>query len=184
MINRIAQLGPAMDHFRSLTAWPTPKEILRAGDRFLYDVCRLGYRVPSILTLCRDVHTGRFDPDALYEKAANGAVTTEELLDDLRAVRGIGPASAHFLLTLLGRFDRLSIDTSTVAHVARVHTNGKKPTRAQIEDIYAPYGKWKNLVWWFELWLTWETARQIVNECESENGPMIHPGRKRRRAAV
>ena len=29
---------------------------------------------------------------------------------------------------------------------------------ARVEEIYAPYGRWKNLVWWFEHWLEWLTA--------------------------
>jgi len=31
MINRLGQLGPILPHFRNLNAWPTPREILRAG---------------------------------------------------------------------------------------------------------------------------------------------------------
>ncbi len=168
MINRVGQLGPPLTHFVSLTAWPTPREILRAGESYLRDVCRLGYRVESILGFCRDVCDGRFEPEALIEQARDPETTTDDLLAQLRSIRGIGPSSAHYLLGFLDRSDHLSIDSATIAHVARTHTNGKKPTLAKIERIYAEYGRWKNLVWWFESWLNWDTARQIMREAGIE----------------
>jgi len=164
MINRLGQLGPIVPHFRNLTAWPTPREILRAGEIYLKEVCRVGYRAEPILTFCRDVCDGRVDPEGLTELARRDDVSSDDLLAQLRAIRGIGPASAHYLLSFLGRHDRLAIDSSTIAHVARVHNKGRRPTLERIERIYARYGKWKNKVWWYEHWLTWDTARQILRE--------------------
>ncbi len=170
MINRLAQLGPNLPHFRNLNAWPTPREILRAGRTYLTDICRVGYRADSILALCEDVCERRFDPTELDAMAASDDVTGDELLSRLLAIRGVGPASAHNLLSFLGRHDRLSIDSSTVAHVARTHTNGRKPSLRKIERIYAKYGRWKNKVWWFEQWLNWSTAKQLL----AEAGPTAH----------
>ena len=164
MINRIAQLGPHVPHFRNLTAWPGPREILRAGDKYLDEVCRLGYRTESILAFCREVCDGRFEPEALDALASDPAVSSDDLLALLRSIHGIGPSSAHSLLGFLGRHDRLSIDSATVAHVAQLHTKGRKPTNKQIERVYAPYGRWKNLVYWCENWLTWATASGIRRE--------------------
>ncbi|MBU0719608.1 MAG: hypothetical protein KJ749_15295 [Planctomycetes bacterium] len=162
MSNRLGQLGPPVRHFVSLNAWPTPREILRAGERYLTEVCRLGYRVESILAFCRDVADGRTDPEALTKLAADPDVSSDELLAQLRAIRGIGPSSAHYLLSFLGRHDRLAVDSSTIAHVARTHMHGRKPTLRQIERIYERYGRWKNAVWWYEHWLTWDTAQRLV----------------------
>ncbi len=173
MINRIAQLGPHVPHFRNLTAWPTPRDILRAGERYLDQVCRLGYRTESILKFCRDVDEGRFDPESLDSLAADPNVGSDDILAQLRSIRGIGPSSGHYLLGFLGRHDRLSIDTATVAHVQAVHTGGRTPSKKRIERTYAPYGRWKNLVYWCEHWLTWATAREIVSE--SQNGPSPTP---------
>jgi N-glycosylase/DNA lyase len=164
MINRIAQLGPHFAHFRNLNAWPTPREILRAGEKYLLEVCRVGYRSDSILALCRDVCDGRFDPDGLDALARNGDMDSDDLLDRLRSIRGIGPSSAHYLLSFMGRHDRMSIDSATIAYMARTHFKGKKPTNRQIERRYARFGPWKNKVWWFEQWLGWGTARQILRE--------------------
>lgn len=164
MINRIGQLGPNVPHFRSQNAWPTPREVLRAGETYLKDVCRLGYRTGAILNFCRDVADGKFDPESLDALAADPNVPSEELVRILRTVPGIGPSSANYLVGFLGRHDCLSIDSATFAHVAAIHTNGRKPTIKKIERIYAPYGKWRGLVCWLESWLLWGTARQMLAE--------------------
>ncbi|MBI1827087.1 MAG: hypothetical protein HY287_14415 [Planctomycetes bacterium] len=171
-INRIAQLGPHVRHFRNLTAWPTPREIARAGEKYLVEVCRMGYRAEPIVKLCRDVDSGKFDPESLWSLAADLNISSDELLKILTSIRGIGPASAHSLLGLLGRHDRVSIDSATIAHVAAIHTNGRKPTLKKIQRIYAPYGKWKNLVYWCESWIRWETAGELIREFQDANGGM------------
>ena len=107
---------------------------------------------------------GEVDPEQLSDDALNPEVSNDELLTRLRAIGGIGPSSANYLLSFLGRHDHLSIDSATIAHVAATHMNGRTPTTKQIERIYHPYGRWKNKVWWFEHWLTWDTARAILRE--------------------
>jgi len=164
MINRLGQLGPGLRDYRNLNAWPTPREILRAGERYLLEVCRVGYRAASVLQFCKDVCEGRIDPQAMDEAARAPGVDSDEILAQLRSIHGIGPSSAHYLLSMMGRHDRLSIDSATYAHVAKVHTNGRKPTHKKIERIYAPYGEWKNRVCWFENWIRWDSAGQILRE--------------------
>lgn len=166
MINRIAQLGPHVPHHRNLTAWPTPREILNAGEKYLNGVCRLGYRCDAILRFLRDVDSGKLDPEHFDALAADPNVESDDILALMLKIRGVGPATAHGLLGFLGRHDRLAIDSATIAHVARTHNAGTKPTRKQIEAVYAPYGKWKNLVYWCESWLNWETAKEMVREAK------------------
>lgn len=162
MINRVAQLGPCLKHFRNLNAWPTTREILTAGEDYLLNVARLGYRTPFILKFCRDVEQGKFDPQEL-DTLASSAAPTDDLYDRLLSLGGIGPSSAGFLLSLLGRFDRMSIDSATLSFVGDRYFSGRKPTPKQVQAVYEPYGRWKNLVWWFEHWLTWETAKEMVD---------------------
>lgn len=170
MINRLGQLGPVVPHFVNLNAWPTPREILKAGKKYLEEVCRVGYRADSILLFCEQVTHGDIDPDSWDALAADENVSTDELLTVLKSVRGIGPASANYLVSFLGRHAHLSIDTATVTHVARTHTNGRKPSRKKIEQIYAQYGEWKQLAWWYEHWLTWETGKQMVADAGLQIG--------------
>jgi len=173
MINRIGQLGPCLREFRNLHAWPTPREILNAGEDYLLNVARVGYRTESILSLCRSALDGTFDPDSLDELARTA--DTDSLHKRLLSIRGVGPASAGFLLSLLGHYDRVAIDSWTIAYVAKTHLNGKKPTVKQVEKHFEPYGRWRQLVWWFEQWLTWDTAKSMLN------GPFAPPGRSSKR---
>ncbi len=161
MINRIGQLGPALPHFRSLNAWPTPREILNAGEDYLLNVARVGYRADSILKLCRSIVDGEFDPEDLDTLAQTAS--TQELYERLLSIRGIGPTSANYLLTFLGRFDRMAIDSWTLTYAGRTYFKGRKPTVKQVEAVYARFGDWKQLVWWYEQWLEWGTAKSMLN---------------------
>lgn len=164
MINRLSQLGPHLPHFRSQNAWPTPAEILRAGESYLKDICRVGYRAESILAFCKAVDRGHFDPEPLAAECASESVSTDDLVRRLKQIKGIGPASAHGLLSMLGRYDYVSIDSATIAHAAAVHFHGRKPSPREVEKVYEPYGKWKNLVYWCESWITWGTARELIRD--------------------
>ena len=73
MINRIGQLGPTIPNFANLNAWPTPRQILRAGKTYLTERCRVGYRADSILAFCENVRDGSIDPESLIEEAAKVA---------------------------------------------------------------------------------------------------------------
>jgi 3-methyladenine DNA glycosylase/8-oxoguanine DNA glycosylase len=162
MINRIGQLGPSLPHFRSLNAWPTPREILSAGDDYLKNVARLGYRSQAVLEFCQSIVQREFDPDELDRMAVSA--DTDDIFRVLCGIKGVGPASAGFLLSQLGRHERMSIDSATVAFVGRKYFNGKKPTPKQIERVFNSFGRWKGLVWWFEQWLEWETARTMLRD--------------------
>ena len=160
MINRIGQLGPCLAEFRSLNAWPTPREILAAGEDYLLNVARVGYRAKFILAFCRSVTDGSFDVDALDQFAATN--TTDDVYARLLTINGVGPAGASFLLSLLGHFGRMSIDSWTLTYVGRTYMDGRKPTVKQVERLYEPHGEWRQLVWWFEQWLHWGTAQSML----------------------
>ncbi|NOT02706.1 MAG: hypothetical protein HOP29_19040 [Phycisphaerales bacterium] len=169
MINRIAQLGPYIRNHRNLNAWPTCGEILKAGDDYLLGVARVGYRTKSIRAFCRSVVDGAFDPDAL--DAVARTESTDVLCKRLTAISGVGPASAAFLLGLLGRFDKVGVDSWTIAYTAERYFNGRKPTVRQVEKLFARYGEWRHLAWWFEQWQQWETAKSMLNGGNRHQGP-------------
>ncbi len=166
MINRVAQLGVGMREFRNLTTWPTPREILKAGEKYLVDVARLGYRADSILTLCRQAVDGTFCESAIEELARTGS--TEEVYARLTEIRGVGPASAHFLLGLLGHYEHMSVDSWTIRFVSDTYYGGKVVSEKRVREIYERFGRYKQLFWWFEQWLDWGTARSIVSEAKEK----------------
>jgi 3-methyladenine DNA glycosylase/8-oxoguanine DNA glycosylase len=146
MSNRLAQLGhPTEDG--SLHAWPTPGQIVRAGEAFLRDVVRAGYRAPYIMELALAQKSGTIDLDAL--DAASRSMTENQLFAALVALRGIGKSSAHFLMNLLGHYDHVPVDSATYAYATSAFFRGKRPTEKQIRRRFSKYGQWQSLVYWF-----------------------------------
>jgi 3-methyladenine DNA glycosylase/8-oxoguanine DNA glycosylase len=146
MSNRLVKLGDRAET-GSLHAWPTPGQVLRAGEKFLRDVVRAGYRAPYILELAAAQKSGAIDLDAL--DAASRSMTEKELFTALIGLRGIGKSSAHFLMNLLGHYDHVPVDSATYAYAKSVFFNGRRPTEKQIRKRFAKFGKWSSLVYWF-----------------------------------
>lgn len=150
MINRLAALGDVCPADPTLRAWPTPGQVARAGEKFLRDNVRAGYRSQYILEIARQQKSGATDLDAL--DAAARTMSSTELFSELVRLKGIGKSSAHFLLNLLGHYDHISIDSATFAYATRALFRGRRPTEAQIRRRFARYGKWQSLVYWFGRW--------------------------------
>jgi hypothetical protein len=53
-------------------------------------------------------------------------------------------------MILNGVADRLSIDSAVYAFVKDRHFGGRRPSAAEIEKLYEPYGEWRALAYWFE----------------------------------
>jgi len=160
MINRLAQLGDPCPADPALRAWPTPGQVARAGERFLRESVRAGYRSPYIIELAQRQKNGDIDLDALDAAAAK--MSPDELFKALTAVKGIGKSSAHFLMNLLGRYHHISVDSATYAYAKRAFFRGRKPTEKQIRRRFAQFGRWQSLAYWFGRWTPrlewWEDA--------------------------
>src|SRR5690348_14164476 len=61
MINRLSELGDPCPAEPALRAWPSPGQIARAGERFLRDSVRAGYRSPYIVELAKRMKSGDID---------------------------------------------------------------------------------------------------------------------------
>ncbi|MBI1879301.1 MAG: hypothetical protein HYR94_13975, partial [Chloroflexi bacterium] len=44
----------------------------------------------------------------------------------------------------------LAIDSELRAHVSKKYYQGQPVTEAQMREIYAPWGKWQYLAYWFD----------------------------------
>ena len=90
--------------------FPTADAMAAVGVGFYRDVIRAGYRGPYLKQLATNVAEGRIDLEELNDP---------ELSDDQAALRllelpGVGPyAAAHVMLTSLGRYSRLVLDSWT-----------------------------------------------------------------------
>jgi 3-methyladenine DNA glycosylase/8-oxoguanine DNA glycosylase len=148
MIERLTtRLGRPFPGQEAWQAFPTPAAIAAAGPEFLKQETGLGYRSLYVWELATAVAEGRLD----LERFEAPGYPVEELYRALRRIKGVGDYAAATILMLLGRYEQLAIDSEMRAFVARKYTAGQPATDAQIRAIYAPWGRWQYLAYWFDL---------------------------------
>ena len=145
MINKIAVLGtkvPGTDY----RIFPTPEQILAAGEHFLKDTGRVGYRSGYLIELCdRFRHS---DPE--LPEIKNNSLSFDELNKYFLSFKGIGKVTARYLCALYGKYDELAVDSLVISYMTKTHFNGNKPTTRQVEEFYEEFGSWKYLAYWME----------------------------------
>jgi 3-methyladenine DNA glycosylase/8-oxoguanine DNA glycosylase len=147
MVDRLTtHLGESFPDVPEWQAFPTPAAVASAGAEFLRQETGLGYRSSYVWELAAAVIEGRLDLARLEDPT----LPTETLQDELRQLKGVGPYAAATLLMILGRYDTLAIDTELRAHVSRKYFDGQPASEAQIRSIYAPWGAWQYLAYWFD----------------------------------
>lgn len=137
-------------------AFPTPGKVAAIGARRLTSQGRWGYRAPYLAGLAATVAGGDLDLDR-WEAWDR---TTEELETEVRRVPGLGPYATAHVLMLLGRFDRIGIDTAFRSFVRQKYfPRARKPVSdARMLALYDRWGEWRGLAYWADLWL-WHTDR-------------------------
>jgi len=130
--------------------FPRPAAMAEAGEDFYRDVARAGYRGPYLRTLAEEVASGALDLEQLNDPE----LPNEEVEARLLALPGVGPyAAAHVMLTSLGRYSRLVLDSWTRPTYARL--NGRKAKDATIERRFRRYGPYAGLAFWLYLTRDW-----------------------------
>jgi 3-methyladenine DNA glycosylase/8-oxoguanine DNA glycosylase len=146
IVASLGELGPETAG-RSPRAFPTP-EAIASADRAALESARLGYRAPYVRELAERVAKGELDLEALRDPD----LPTAEIERRLRNIRGVGSYSAATLLMLVGRYDRLPVDSVFRAFVGDRYFAGERPADSEAAAVYAGWGKWKYLAYWFDLW--------------------------------
>jgi 3-methyladenine DNA glycosylase/8-oxoguanine DNA glycosylase len=133
-------------------AFPTAATMASAEGSFYRDVMRAGYRGPYLKTLATDVAEGRIDLEQLNDPELPDEVVAERLL----ALPGVGPyAAAHVMLTSLGRYSRLVLDSWTRPAYAKLVGARSALKDATIERRFKRYGDWAGLAFWLYLTRGW-----------------------------
>jgi 3-methyladenine DNA glycosylase/8-oxoguanine DNA glycosylase len=136
------QRAPARHAFPAAAALAaTDEAALRAGPR-------LGYRAPYVLALARDVGSGALD----LERLAREDLPTTELRKRLLAIKGVGDYAAASLLMLLGRYERLPIDSWALRMVSREWHGGAPVTAREVRAAFERFDAWMGLAYWFWKW--------------------------------
>jgi 3-methyladenine DNA glycosylase/8-oxoguanine DNA glycosylase len=132
--------------------FPTPEAMAEADVTFYREVVRSGYRGPYLRKLATDVAAGTVDLEELNDRS----VPDEEAAARLLALPGVGPyAAAHVMLTSLGRYSRLVLDSWTRPTYRRLSGARGALKDATIERRFKRYGDWAGLAFWLYLTRSW-----------------------------
>jgi len=148
LVRQLGDAGPLRGEVEGWpNAFPTPAAIAAADPRVL-EGARLGYRAPYVRELAERVASGALDLEGLRTQEAS----TDDLRRALLGIKGVGPYAAATMLMLLGRYDHLAIDSVYRAFVSKRYFEGRVPSDAEAAQVYAEWGPWKYLGYWFDLW--------------------------------
>lgn len=152
----IAQLGTLGAH----GAFPGPEALVDAGEDRLRTLARVGYRAPFLVAAAR---AGAEEAlDALDAQAPG--LCGDELHVRLRALPGVGPATASFLMLLMGRYERPGVDAAVLRAASARWFGGRRPRPAEVLRVVAPAGDFAGLA------LYWATMRSWQRETGLEAG--------------
>lgn len=140
-------------------AFPTAKQLARVRPATLRARCSVGYRDARLVELARLSASGEIDPEWYEDPSTPDDAIHEALLE----LPGIGPYAAANVLQLLGRYNRLPLDTESVRHGRNIL--GFKGTDRQVSGKVAahfePFGSHKFRAYWFEMWAWYESKRGV-----------------------
>ena len=140
-----------------LFAFPTAERLAKTRAATLRARCRVGYRDARMIELARMFARGEIDA-AWVE---NGATGDEELWEAMLEWPGIGPYAAANIMQLLGRYDRLPLDTESVRHGRDLlgFKGSSAKVMKRVERHFEPFGAHRFRSYWFELWEFYERKR-------------------------
>jgi 3-methyladenine DNA glycosylase/8-oxoguanine DNA glycosylase len=130
--------------------FPTPAAMAEAPEAWYREVARAGYRGAYLRTLAADVASGELDLEEL---------NADDLADDeverrLLALPGVGPYAAAHVMTLIGRYSRLILDSWTRPKYAKLN-GGEAASDAEIVARFASYERYAGLAFWLYLTQDW-----------------------------
>jgi N-glycosylase/DNA lyase len=132
--------------------FPTPEAMAEVDEGFYREVVRAGYRGPYFRQLATDVAEGTIDLEALHDPG----LPDDEAAARLLALPGVGPyAAAHVMLTSLGRYSRLVLDSWTRPTYYKLSGARSALKDATIERRFKRYGDWAGLAFWLYLTRGW-----------------------------
>jgi N-glycosylase/DNA lyase len=139
--------------------FPTAAAMAEAGESFYREVVRAGYRGPYLKELASDVAEGVIDLEELNDPH----MPDDEVAARLLALPGVGPyAAAHVMLTSLGRYSRLVLDSWTRPTYRKLAGARGALKDTTIERRFKRYGEWAGLAFWLYLTRSWVEERLPV----------------------
>jgi N-glycosylase/DNA lyase len=149
----VGELGTAAAGAPERRAFPVPAVVADAGNAFFRDVARAGYRGAYLRVLADDVASGRLDLEALRD----AELPDQEVADRLLQIAGVGPYAMAHMMMLLGRYQRLILDSWTRPKYRRV-SGRPRITDKGIERAFRRYRQFAGLAFWLSLTEDWLPA--------------------------
>jgi 3-methyladenine DNA glycosylase/8-oxoguanine DNA glycosylase len=134
--------------------FPTPEAMAAVPDRFYKKVAGAGYRGPYLKALAKDVASGRVELESLAQRSRE-EMPDDEVAAQLLALPGVGPYAAAHIMLMLGRYDRLILDSWTRPTYARLLGKKRPVSDRTIERRFKPYGRYAGLAFWLFLTRDW-----------------------------
>jgi len=135
-------------------AFPTPAAMAAAPPSFYRKVAGAGYRGPYLKALATSVTKGRVDLEGLAT-ASHHDLPDDEVAAQLQALPGVGPYAAAHIMLMLGRYDRLILDSWTRPTYARLLGRKRAMSDRAIERRFQRYGTYAGLAFWLFLTRDW-----------------------------
>lgn len=135
-------------------AFPRPEAMAAAPDPFYKKVAGTGYRGPYLKTLAKDVASGRVALESLGQRSRE-ELPDDEVAAQLQALPGVGPYAAAHIMLMLGRYDRLILDSWTRPTYARLLGKTRPVSDRPIERRFKRYGRYAGLAFWLFLTRDW-----------------------------
>jgi 3-methyladenine DNA glycosylase/8-oxoguanine DNA glycosylase len=133
-------------------AFPTAEAMAAVDETFYREVVRAGYRGPYLKELASNVAAGVVDLESLNDRE----LPDDEVAARLLALPGVGPyAAAHVMLTSLGRYSRLVLDSWTRPTYRKLSGARRSVKDTTIERRFKQYGEYAGLAFWLYLTRGW-----------------------------
>jgi 3-methyladenine DNA glycosylase/8-oxoguanine DNA glycosylase len=145
----VRELGDESDDGRK--SFPTAAVMARKPEKFFRDKIRAGYRAPYLKELAQRVASGALDVESWLTNDA----PFDDLIKEMKSVKGVGNYAAENLLKLIGRYDGLALDSWTRAQFARARNNGRAASDKKIARFYARFEMWRGLALWCDMTRHW-----------------------------
>lgn len=127
--------------------FPTPLQMASKTEQFIKTEVKAGYRSPYLIELARKIVDGELDVEAWKDSPLDSASLKKEIMK----IKGVGDYAADSILKLLGRYDFLALDSWLRKRFAKIRKKGETASDEQIEEFYAPFGRWKGAVLWLDM---------------------------------
>jgi 3-methyladenine DNA glycosylase/8-oxoguanine DNA glycosylase len=139
-------------------SFPAAAAMAEKPERFFRDQIRSGYRAPYLAELAQRVASGSLDVEAWL----TSELPLNDLIKEMKSIKGVGNYAAEGLLKLIGRYDGLALDSWTRAAFARLRNNGRVASDKKISRFYSRFKSWRGLALWCDATRDWLDPENIA----------------------